>query len=220
MFKLQNEEMLQNRDNSKPVYITVAGNVGAGKSTLTRMLGENLGFDTHFEKVDGNPYLEDFYKDKYQWAFRLQLYFLSQRFNQQKEICSNGKNNIQDRSIYEDCEIFAKELHDSKVMSDVDYQTYYDLFYDMTKHLDKPDLIIFLDGSIDKVLERIGIRGRDMEKSVDKEYWVALHNRYKEWMPNYKESAVLHVNIDEFDLIKNPEHLDLISNKIKELLNI
>lgn len=220
MFKLQNEEMLKNRDTSKPVYITVAGNVGAGKSTLTRMLGERLGFETHFEKVDGNPYLEDFYRDKLQYGFRLQLYFLSQRFNQQQEICSNGKNNIQDRSIYEDCEIFAKELNKSGDMSDIDYQTYYDLFYNLSKHLDKPDLMIFLDGSIDKVLERIGIRGRDMEKAVDKEYWTSLHNRYREWIPNYKESTVLHVNIDEFDLIKNPEHLDLICEKIKNILNI
>ena len=220
MFKLQNEEMLKERDASKPVYITIAGNVGAGKSTLTRMVGERLGFDMHYEKVDGNPYLEDFYKDKLEWGFRLQLYFLSQRFNQQKEICSNGKSNIQDRSIYEDCEIFAKELHESNFMTDVDYQTYYDLFYDLTKHLEKPDLMIFLNGSIEKVLERIDIRGRDMEKSVDREYWAGLHKRYEKWMPNYKESAVLHVNIDEFDLVKNPEHLDLICNKIKEILSI
>lgn len=221
MFKLQNEELLKkNRDKTKPVFITVAGNVGAGKSTLTRSIGEKLNFSTHYEKVDNNPYLEDFYKDKLEWGFRLQLYFLSQRFKQQQEIRSNGKNNIQDRSIYEDVEIFAKELHDSGDMSDVDYDTYYDLFYDLTQHLEKPDLMIFLDGSIDKVLERIGIRGRDMEKAVDKEYWTSLHNRYKEWIPNYKESPVLHVNIDEFDLIEKPEHLDLICDKIKTLLNM
>ena len=221
MFKLQNEELLnRKKDKSKPVFITVAGNVGAGKSTLTRMIGEKLNFDTHYEKVEGNPYLEDFYKDQAKWGFHLQLYFLSQRFKQQEEISSNGRNNIQDRSIYEDVEIFAKELHESGSMTDVDYNTYYDLFYDLTQHLEKPDLIIFLDGSIEKVIERIESRGRNMEKDVDKDYWKSLHNRYKEWMPNYKESPVLHVNIDEFDLIKNPEHLDLICEKIKELLNI
>ena len=221
MFKIQNEELLNiKKENNDHFFITIAGNVGAGKSTLTRMVGEKLGLDTHYEKVDGNPYLEDFYKDKARWGFHLQLYFLSQRFKQQADIYKNGKDNIQDRSIYEDVEIFAKELYESGTMSQTDYETYRDLFYDMVQHLNKPDLMIFLDGSIDKVLERIDLRGREMEKTVDKEYWKALHNRYKEWMPNYKESPVLHVNIDEFDLIKNPEHLDLICDKIKELLNI
>lgn len=221
MFKIQNEELLNiKRDNGDHIFITVAGNVGAGKSTLTRMVGEKLGLDTHYEKVAGNPYLEDFYQDQSKWGFHLQLYFLSQRFKQQEIILKNGKNNIQDRSIYEDVEIFAKELYESGSMTKRDYETYRDLFYDVTKHLRKPDLMIFLDGSIEKVLERIDFRGRDMEKSVDRQYWESLHNRYKVWIPEYKESPVLHVNIDEFDLIENPNHLDLICKKIKELLNI
>lgn len=221
MFKLQNEELLKNnKDERDHIFITVAGNVGAGKSTLTRKIGEKLGLDTHYEKVSGNPYLEDFYKDKAEWGFHLQLYFLSQRFKQQEIIFENGNDNIQDRSIYEDVEIFAKELYECGDMSKRDYDTYKDLFYDITKYLRKPDLMIFLDGSIDTVLKRIECRGREMEKSVDKEYWTSLHNRYKTWIPNYKESPVLYVNIDEFDLIKNPEHLDIICDKIKELLNI
>lgn len=221
MFKIQNEELLNRRkDSNDHIFITVAGNVGAGKSTLTRMVGEKLGLDTHYEKVSGNPYLEDFYQDQAKWGFHLQLYFLSQRFKQQETIFENGKGNIQDRSIYEDVEIFAKELYESGSMTERDYETYRNLFYDITKYLKKPDLMIYLDGSIEKVLERIDFRGREMEKSVGRQYWKSLHNRYKVWIPEYKESPVLYVNIDEFDLIENPEHLDLICEKIKELLKI
>lgn len=221
MFRLENKELLNNnREKYNNIFITVSGNVGAGKSTLTRKVGEKLNFDTHYEKVDGNPYLEDFYKNQHEWAFRLQLYFLSQRCRQQEAICINGKNNIQDRSIYEDLEIFAKELHENGALSDRDFKTYKNLFFDITKHLRKPDLMICLEGSIDTVLERINQRGRDIEKSVNAGYWTALHNRYNDWMPSYKESPVLYVNIDKFDLIKNPAHLDLLCDEIKKLLKI
>ena len=220
MFQLKNEELLNTQKNKSHYFITVAGNVGAGKSTLTRMVGEKLGFDTHYEKVDGNPYLGDFYNDQKKWGFHLQLYFLSQRFKQQEEIYKNGRNNIQDRSIYEDVEIFAKNLNENKLMNDRDFDTYKDLFYDLTKHLQKPDLMIYLTGSIDKVLERINHRGRDVEKSVDIEYWKALHNRYENWIPNYNLSPVLYVNIDKIDIVENPEHLDLLCDEIKKILNI
>lgn len=220
MFQLKNKELLNTQKNKDHYFITVAGNVGAGKSTLTRMVGEKLGFDTHYEKVDGNPYLGDFYKDQKEWGFHLQLYFLSQRFKQQEEIYKNGRNNIQDRSIYEDVEIFAKNLNENKLMSDRDFNTYKDLFYDLTQHLQKPDLMIYLTGSIDKVLERINSRGRDVEKDVDIEYWKSLHNKYEEWIPNYNLSPILYVNIDKIDIVKNPEHLDLLCNEIKKILNI
>lgn len=220
MFELKNKELLNNQRNHGHFFITVAGNVGAGKSTLTRMVGEKLGFDTHFEKVDGNPYLGDFYEDKAKWGFHLQLYFLSQRFKQQEEIYSNGRNNIQDRSIYEDVEIFAKNLNDNGFMTDRDFSTYKELFYETTSYLQNPDLMIYLTGSLDKVLERINLRGREIEKSVDVEYWRNLHERYEEWMPKYDLSPVLYVNIDEIDIVENPEHLELLCNKIKEILNI
>lgn len=220
MFQLKNKELLNTEKNRGHHFITVAGNVGAGKSTLTRMVGEKLGFDTHYEKVDGNPYLGDFYTDQEKWGFHLQLYFLSQRFKQQEEIFKNGRNNIQDRSIYEDVEIFAKNLNENKLMSNRDFETYKDLFYDLTQHLQKPDLMIYLTGSIDKVLERINHRGRDVEKSVDIEYWKNLHSRYEEWIPSYDLSPVLYVNIDKIDIVKNPEHLDLLCDEIKKILNI
>lgn len=220
MFRLENAELLNTSKKHEHFFITVAGNVGAGKSTLTRMVGEKLGFDTHYEKVDGNPYLGDFYKNQEKWGFHLQLYFLSQRFKQQEEIYKNGRNNIQDRSIYEDVEIFAKNLNDNGLMSDRDFNTYKELFYDTTAYLQKPDLMIYLTGSIDKVLERINLRGREIEKLVDTAYWVNLHERYEKWMPEYNLSPVLYVNIDEIDIIEHPEHLEILCSTIREILNI
>ncbi|MGL5693880.1 MAG: deoxynucleoside kinase [Peptostreptococcaceae bacterium] len=217
MFKLVNQS---NTPASRDKFITVAGNVGAGKSTLTKLVGEKLGFETHFEKVDGNPYLEDFYANQEEWGFHLQLYFLAQRFKQQKEIHANGLNNIQDRSIYEDVEIFARNLYDNKKMTKRDYITYRDLFNDMVPYLKKPDLMIYLDGSIDTIINRINLRGREMEKSVDLEYWQNLHSRYERWIAEYDQSPVLYVNINEVDLINNPEHLDTLCNEIKKILGM
>lgn len=217
MFKLVNKSKDVNKDFC---FITVAGNVGAGKSTLTKLLGEKLNFETHFEKVNGNPYLEDFYTDQKKYGFHLQLYFLSQRFRQQKEIEALGLNTIQDRSIYEDVGIFAKNLYDNGIMAKRDYITYRDLFNDMVPYLKKPNLMIYLDCSIETILHRIKLRGREMEQDVDLNYWKNLHDRYNDWIEKYDESPVLYVNMDKIDLVKYPEHIDLICDEVKKILNL
>ncbi len=217
MFKIMNQSKTP---ATRDKFITVAGNVGAGKSTLTKLVGEKLGFETHYEKVDGNPYLEDFYANQEEWGFHLQLYFLAQRFKQQKEIHANGLNNIQDRSIYEDVERFARNLYDNGKMSKRDYITYRDLFNDMVPFLKKPDLMIYLDGSLDTIINRINLRGREMEKAVDLDYWKNLHDRYENWITEYDQSPVLYVNINEVDLIKNPEQLDALCEEIKKVLGM
>ncbi|MGL5978786.1 MAG: deoxynucleoside kinase [Erysipelotrichaceae bacterium] len=199
-------------------FITIAGNVGAGKSTLARLLGERLNFEVHYEKVDGNPYLEDFYQDQAKWGFHLQLYFLAQRFHQQVQINANGQDNIQDRSIYEDVEIFAKNLYENQLMSERDYQTYRDLFHEMVAHLRKPSLMIYLDGDLDTIVSRIQQRGREMEKAVNIQYWANLQSRYANWIHSYQDSAILFLDINRIDIIEHPEHLDDIVSIIEKYL--
>ncbi len=205
---------------NKNIFITVAGNVGAGKSTLTKLVGEKLNLETHYEVIDKNPYLEKFYNNQKKWGFHLQLYFLSQRFKQQSEFNKNGLNNIQDRSIYEDVEIFAKNLFDNEVMTKEDYETYKELFHNMVDYLKSPDLLIYLNGSVDNIISRINNRGREMEKQVDVTYWENLHSRYEDFIKNYNKSNVLYVNIDEVDLLEGDGHIDMLCNKIKNILNM
>ncbi|MCC5911078.1 MAG: deoxynucleoside kinase [Clostridiaceae bacterium] len=209
----------KDRKSGDGFFITISGNVGAGKSTFTEVVGNAMNFNTSFEKVIGNPYLEDFYEDQTRWSFHLQLYFLSQRFQDQKRIGILNENHIQDRSIYEDVEIFAKSLYENGKMSQRDFDTYSELFYCMmTPYLVKPDLMIYLDGSIDTILNRINQRGRDMEKKIPKEYWIDLHNRYKKWISSYNQSPVLVVDIDKVDLLKNPNQADVLAKEIKNIL--
>lgn len=217
---VHDEYVPKNRKPNDGFFVTISGNVGAGKSTFTNLIGNALNFNTSYEKVVGNPYLEDFYADQARWSFHLQLYFLSQRFQDQKRIGELNENHIQDRSIYEDVEIFAKSLYETDKMSQRDFETYSELFYCMmTPYLVKPDLMIYLDGSIETILSRIDLRGRDMEKKIPKEYWLGLHNRYKEWISNYKESPVLVVNIDQVDLIEHPHQIEVLTTEINNILN-
>lgn len=214
MLKLVNPTKLQ----EGPRFITIAGNVGAGKSTLAKNIAERLNYQVHFEKVDGNPYLADFYQDQEKWGFHLQLYFLAQRFKQQVQINKNGYSNIQDRSIYEDVEIFARNLYENKLMDERDYATYTELFHDMVDHLQKPDLMIYLDGDLDTIVSRIQLRGREMEKAVDLNYWASLQTRYANWISTYKDSAILYIDINKVDIIEHPEHLDIIVDAITAYL--
>ena len=162
-------------------FIGVAGNIGVGKTTLTRELAQELGWKAYFEPVIENPYLDDFYKDMRRWAFHLQIYFLSKRFQSQMEINQSTSSCIQDRTIYEDVEIFAYTLHQQGSMDDRDYQNYRDFFSMMTDHLRPPDVIIYLRADVDTLLHRIASRGRDCERTIKREYLESLNQAYDHW---------------------------------------
>lgn len=185
----------------KDALITVAGTVGVGKSTLTHALAARLGFRTSMEKVDTNPYLEKFYHDFERWSFHLQIYFLAERFKEQKAIVETGGGFVQDRSIYEDTGIFAKMHADQGTMSLTDYATYNSLFEAMvmTPYFPHPDVLIYLEGELPSILNRIRLRGREMEIQTDISYWEHMHQRYAKWIDEFSACPVLRLNIDEYD---------------------
>jgi len=196
--------------------ITVAGTVGVGKSTMTKALADALGFKTSFEKVDTNPYLEKFYADFDRWSFHLQIYFLAERFKEQKKIFEYGGGFVQDRSIYEDTGIFAKMHYDNGTMSKTDYETYANLFdaMVMTPYFPHPDLLIYLEGSLDEVIERIYNRGREMEKNTPLAYWEEMYERYEKWIDNFNACPILRLNISDYDLMKEDHSVEPILEKV------
>lgn len=201
---------------SPNAVITIAGTVGVGKSTMTKALADALQFRTSFEKVDSNPYLDRFYDDFKKWSFHLQIYFLAERFKEQKRIFEYGGGFIQDRSIYEDTGIFAKMHMEKGTMNLTDYETYTSLFdaMVMTPYFPHPDLLIYLDGSIEDILSRIEERGRPMEQQTPVEYWVEMHERYENWINSFNACPVLRLNINDYDLMKNPETVEPIVERI------
>ena len=205
----------------RDAIITIAGTVGVGKSTLTKKLAETLDFRTSFEKVDGNPYLEKYYQDFNRWSFHLQIYFLAERFKEQKRMFQYGGGFIQDRSIYEDTAIFAQMNYDNGSMSKEDFDTYNSLFNAMvmTPYFPHPNLIIYLEGDIDEIVGRIGTRGRQMEIDTPVEYWYNLHRRYEDWIENFTAAPVLRLNINEYDLVNDEKSIDYILAKIGRVLN-
>ncbi|MBO2537430.1 deoxynucleoside kinase [Rummeliibacillus suwonensis] len=196
--------------------ITIAGTVGVGKSTMTNALAKALNFRTSFEKVDANPYLDKFYDDFSKWSFHLQIYFLAERFKEQKRIFEYGGGFIQDRSIYEDTGIFAKMHYDKGTMSAIDYETYTNLFdaMVMTPYFPHPDLLIYLEGPAEDIIGRIAERGRSMEQQIDKEYWYEMHKRYEEWINHFNACPVFRLNINDYDLLENPEAIEDILKQI------
>ncbi|RPF54846.1 deoxynucleoside kinase [Abyssicoccus albus] len=201
--------------------ITIAGTVGIGKSTLTKALANKLNFKTSFENVDHNPYLEKFYSDFERWSFHLQIFFLAERFKEQKRIFEYGGGFVQDRSIYEDVDIFAKMHYDGGTMTAEDYSTYYNLYEAMvlSPYFPKPDVLLYLDASLEDVLNRLVERGRQMEIETDKSYWQALHNRYTEWIEHFTEVPVVRININDYD-VDDEESLDQIIEKIAHVLSV
>ena len=195
-------------------FIIVSGNIGCGKSSLTDLLSKRLGWKAYYEVVENNPYLEDFYGDMKKWSFQLQIFFLSKRFRHHQEILKNPASVVQDRSIYEDVDIFAKNLNQQGYMEGRDYENYQELFNIMTQFLTPPDLIVYLQASVPTLLKRISLRGRDYEKTISEEYLDQLNVLYEEWIENFNICPILNVPADDLDFVKRPEHLKLITNKI------
>ncbi|MGP4077813.1 deoxynucleoside kinase [Halobacillus sp. K22] len=196
--------------------ITIAGTVGVGKSTMTNALADALNFRTSFEKVETNPYLDKFYQDFERWSFHLQIYFLAERFKEQKKIFEYGGGFIQDRSIYEDTGIFARMHYEKGTMSEIDYQTYKNLFdaMVMTPYFPHPDLLIYLEGSFDDVVNRIKERGRPMEQETPVEYWEEMFKRYENWIDNFNSCPVLRLNIADYDVLNDENSIEPVMEKI------
>jgi deoxyadenosine/deoxycytidine kinase len=198
--------------------VSVAGNIGSGKSSLTSMAAKKLGWIPYYEKVQNNPYLHDFYVDMKRWSFQLQVYFLSHRFNTHKKIINSKKSVIQDRSIYEDVEIFAKNLYLMGRMEKRDYNNYHNLFHEMISYLKAPDLIVYLKADVDTLVRQIHLRGRAFEKRIERKYLERLNRSYGQWIKNYNLGKVLIIESDALDFVNNPEHFNMILDKIKSKL--
>lgn len=207
-------------DIPSDAVITIAGTVGVGKSTMTKALADALQFRTSFEKVDTNPYLDLFYDDFEKWSFHLQIYFLAERFKEQKRMFEYGGGFIQDRSIYEDTGIFAKMHQEKGTMNEVDYETYTNLFEAMvmTPYFPHPDLLIYLEGSLDDIVGRIQKRGRTMEQQTPVEYWVEMHQRYEKWINEFNGCPVLRLNISDYDLVNDPECAERLVERISSFI--
>lgn len=196
------------------MHIAVAGNIGAGKTTLTRLLAKHYKWTPHFEDVLENPYLEDFYLDMERWSFNLQVYFLNSRFRQILDIRNSGKKVIQDRTIYEDANIFAPNLHAMGLLSNRDFNNYKSLFDLMEQLVEGPDLLIYLRSTIPNLVNQIHKRGRDYENSISIDYLSRLNERYEAWIHDYDKGNLLVIDVDEVDFVNNPEHLGDIINRI------
>ncbi len=195
------------------MHIAIAGNIGCGKTTLTRMLAKRYGWTPKFESVDFNPYLQDFYADMKRWSFNLQIYFLNTRFKDVVEISKSSDNIVQDRTIYEDACIFAPNIHAMGNMSDRDFQTYSDLFALMMSLVRQPDLMIYLRSSIPHLISKIQKRGREYEQTIQIDYLKGLNDRYEEWIAGYKGELLI-IDADEIDFENNPQDFQSITDQI------
>ena len=201
------------------MHIAIAGNIGSGKTTLAGLLARHYGWDVHYEEVDENPYLADFYNDMKRWAFNLQIYFLKSRFSHIVKIRESKSNVIQDRTIYEDSVIFATNLYDMGLMSPRDYDNYTGLFNLMSRLIAPPDLLIYLRASVPTLVRHIQMRGRPYESSIRLDYLRRLNDRYDNWISNYKESNLLVVDVDKNDFIKEKGNLSAVIDKVDSKIN-
>lgn len=196
------------------MHIAIAGNIGAGKTTLTNLLAKHFNWEPHLEDVVDNPYLDDFYNQMERWSFNLQIYFLNSRFNQILKIRESGKTIIQDRTIYEDAHIFAPNLHAMGLMTNRDFQNYISLFNLMENLVQAPDLLIYLRSSIPNLVKQIHKRGRDYENTISIDYLSRLNERYEAWIHGYNRGNLLIIDVDNIDFVDNPEDLGDIINRI------
>jgi deoxyadenosine/deoxycytidine kinase len=196
------------------MHVAIAGNIGSGKTTLTRLLAKHYKWKAHFEDVEDNPYLDDFYNQMERWSFNLQIYFLNSRFRQILDIRENGKSVIQDRTIYEDAYIFAPNLHAMGLMTNRDFENYRALFDLMESVTEGPDLLIYLRSSIPNLVNQIHKRGRDYENSISIDYLSRLNERYEAWIHGYDKGNLLIIDVDNINFVDKPEDLGEVINKI------
>jgi deoxyadenosine/deoxycytidine kinase len=199
---------------SDKIFIAVAGNIGTGKTTLAQMLSNRFGWEAHFESVAENPYLADFYQDMSRWSFPLQIYFLNNRFKAHQMIAQGSNSAIQDRSIYEDANIFARNLCEQGQMEKRDYLNYLELYRVMCGFLTPPDLVIYLKKSLPKLKQRIATRGRAYEKNIPDEYLINLNRYYDDWMENYHLGKKLIIESDSLDFLYNPQDFNHLAGLI------
>jgi deoxyadenosine/deoxycytidine kinase len=199
-------------------FIAVAGNIGVGKSTLVTLLSERLGWKPFYEPVEENPYLADFYQDMQRWAFHSQIYFLTRRLRIHRQLINCDRSAIQDRSVYEDAEVFANNLFRQGLLGDRDYRSYHDLYQVLVEFLPPPDLVIYLRASVPTLVERIRSRGRDYERQISSIYLQQLNELYESWITHFALCPVLAVPADDLDYVSIPAHLDLIVRKVEEKL--
>jgi deoxyadenosine/deoxycytidine kinase len=204
--------------NKKPKHIAIAGNIGAGKTTLTEMLSKHYRWIPQFEDVDHNPYLMDFYEDMPRWSFNLQIFFLNSRLNQLLEIKNGTETVIQDRTIYEDANIFAPNLHDMGLMAKRDFDNYYKFFQTLKSMVQPPDLLIYLKASVPTLVAQIQKRGRDYEENIRLDYLKKLNEYYNKWIDNYNEGQLLIIDVDKNKFGESEEDLGEIISKIDSQL--
>jgi deoxyadenosine/deoxycytidine kinase len=201
------------------MYFAIAGNIGAGKTSLAELLSKHYGWEAYFEDVIDNPYLDDFYNHMERWSFNLQIYFLNSRFRQLDGFKNSNKHFIQDRTIYEDAHIFAPNLHAMGLMNQRDFNNYQSLFGLMESVVEGPDILIYLRSSIPNLVHKIHKRGREYENSISIEYLSRLNERYEAWISTYDKGKLLIVDVDQIDFVENKEDLGKIIEKIDAELN-
>ncbi len=199
-------------------HIAIAGNIGAGKTTLTHLLAKHYGWEMQLEDMDDNPYISDFYEDMQRWSFNLQVFFLNTRWKHVQDIRNGKKTVIQDRTIYEDAFIFAPNLHSMGLMSTRDFENYSRLFENISSQIQQPDLLIYLRASIPKLVDQIQMRGRDYEDAIRLDYLKRLNERYEAWIADYKGQLLI-FNVDDMDFQENPEDLSKIITQVESTLN-